>query len=449
MITYNNRTWLGSLFHLEGTVIPHIYMPVAFIMAWSALVYSAQCRFPEILSGWHMKTPFVLLGKFVSFFLIFRTNGAYRRYWNSNSVLKDVQVASRELHQQYIVYVKGGREAENEKDRVEWEALAMRCKTDATRYLLAFCAAFKLHSRMAFDGYMRGRIDAGMIEQIMIDRARLRGLLTSEEFEIVDSLLRIEHSPVSSMSGGTNYPVSTEVSGRACHIILYFLFCLGRDTAIYAKEWGWLERCLNLADVHCALLMRAFEAMDQNICTPLPLPYGHLCKTLMFTFLLAFPFCLNNLSNGLICNVLTPVIIAIAMFGMESISMEIEDPFGDDPNDFAVMRIITAIESSMYETMLCRNEPACDNFVWVQAPEDYRQCAQFVALASEQGAVYAMAPGCSPAQYRPVAFPDRVSASPLNVHLSSFVNAKTSKSTGASGARLWQYDKWSWKVEPA
>merc|ERR1719428_2590784 len=142
-------------------------MPVFFIMAWSTIVYSAQSRFPDILTGWHMKTPFVLLGKFVSFFLIFRTNGAYSRYWASNGVLKDVQVASRELHQQYIVYVKGGREADNEKDREQWEALAMRCKTDATRYLLAFCAAFKLHSRMAFEGYLQGAIDPEIAEQIM------------------------------------------------------------------------------------------------------------------------------------------------------------------------------------------------------------------------------------------------------------------------------------------
>lgn len=294
---------------------------------------------------------------------------------------------------------------------------------------------------------MQGSIRSFDFEQIMTDRARLRGLLTTEEFEIVDSLIRIDYTPITDMTGETSYTVSTEVTGRPCHLILYFLFSLGRDCAVFAKEWGFLERCLNLGDGKCALLMRAFEAMDQNICTPLPLPYGHLCKTLMFTFLLAFPFCLNEPENGLICNVLSPVIIAIAMFGMESISMEIEDPFGDDPNDFAVMRIIAAIESSMYETMVCRNEPACDNFVWVQAPHDYADCHQFMALASEQGALYEMSRGCSPGQYRPVAFPDRVAAPPLNAHLSSFVGAKTSKSTGPSGNRLWQYDKWSWTVD--
>lgn len=441
MITYNNRTWLGSLFHIEGTVLPHIKVPVAFIAAWSASVYIAQCRFP-VLAGWDMKVPFVLLGKFVSFFLIFRTNGAYRRYWSSNSVLKEIQVATRELHQQYIVYVKGGREADNEKDRVEWESLAMRAKTDATRYLLAFCAAFKLHSRMAFEGYMRGSIDGEVVGQVDIDRARLRGLLTEEEFELVDDLLRIEHTPKrDAMTGEEEYAVSTEISGRACHLILYFLFCLGRDAAVCAKEWGFLERCLNLADGKCGLLMRAFEEMDQNICTPLPLPYGHLCKTLMFTFLLAFPFCLNDMENGLICNIIAPVIIAVAMFGMESISMEIEDPFGDDPNDFAVMRIITAIESSMWETMLCRNEPACANFIWVQAPQEYHDCRQFIALADEQRAVYQMAPGCSPARYRPVAITDPA-------HISSVLQTRTSKSSGPSGNRLWQYDKWSWDLVP-
>lgn len=441
MIVYNTRTWLGSIFHWRGTVLPHIWAPTLCIALYAAGVYILQLCVPLLQEKLDIEPSFVLLGKFVSFFLVFRTNGAYHRYWSSNDVLKGVQVASRELHQQFIVYIKGGRLAKSDKDRHEWEVLATRCKTDATRLILAFCVAFKLHSRMALDGYLKGEIEQDMWDQIRIDRVRLRGLLTKEEFHIVDTLLRIDQSPQASCWNGVTYNVSTEIKGRPCHIMLYFLFCLGRDAALFAKTWGWLERSLNLADVHHAILMRCFEAMDQNICTPLPLPYGHLCKMLMFTFLLAFPFCLNKMENGIIVCVITPVIIAAAMFGMESISMEIEDPFGDDANDFAVMRIITAIESSMFETMLCRNEPATQNFMWVRAPEDYQDCNTFLCLASEHRAVLEMNPACTAALYQPVAFPGR------QVPSGSGSQAREI-GCGASGPALWHYDLWSWKAPP-
>lgn len=282
------------------------------------------------------------------------------------------------------------------------------------------------------------------MEQIQVDRARLRGLLTEDEFRILDNCLRIDYTPQPAVVPGiraeATYNVSTRPLGRACHVLLYFLFCLGRDTAIFAKEWGWLERCLNLADVHVALLMRAFEAMDQNITTPLPLPYCHLCKTLMFSFLLAFPFCLNRVQSGLLICTITPCIIATAMFGMESISMEIEDPFGDDLNDFAVMRIVSSIEDSMYETMVCRNDPATENFVWIQPPPMYKDCSQFLALGSEQSSLFGMCPGAHTVPVRPLSMPERTAPSAIEHGIGG-----AQFPAGASGSKLWRYNEWTWK----
>merc|ERR1712196_594113 len=100
--------------------------------------------------------------------------------------------------------------------------------------------------------------------------------------------------------------------------------------------------------------MRAFEEMDQNITTPLPLPYCHLCKWLMSLYLFFYPIACSLPEEGVLINTLTAVVIAIAMFGIEAISMEIEDPFGDDDNDFDVMRIVCGIEDSLYEALVLK-----------------------------------------------------------------------------------------------
>merc|ERR1719387_2618574 len=162
-----------------------------------------------------------------------------------------------------------------------------------------------MHSRMAFDGYMRGSIDSDVLTQVKLDRARLRALLTMEEFEKVDKLLMIsdmdgEHKK--RCCGDAEVTVGTEICGRICHSLLYFMFCLNRDVSVFTKDWGWLERVLNLADGRVSLLMRSFEEMDQNISTPLPLPYQHLCKMLTCLFVLTFPMVMNNPEDGILVN---------------------------------------------------------------------------------------------------------------------------------------------------
>jgi len=443
MIVYDSRSWCGSLFHVRGTVIPHIWIPTTFIAFWCAGVYHAQLRWPEHLVGFEIEGSFVLFGHFVSFLLIFRSNNAYQRYWHSNDCLKAIQVSCRELHQQYMIYIKGALKGKDDEQKAKWKVKGTRCKTDATRYVLAFCIAFKMHSRMAFDGYMSGSIDNDTMEQVLMDRARLRGVLVEEEFEVIDSMLRVDLEGITKCAD-TTFAVSTEVNGRACHAILYFLLCLGRDAAMFAQQWGWLERCLNTADAHVSNMMRAFEEMDQNICTPLPLPYGHLCKILLLTFMLAFPFCINKPMNGLVISVIVPMVISLAMFGMESISMEIEDPFGDDANDFNVMRIISALESNMYETMLCRCDPAADNFMWVKAPEDYADCTQFLCLVSAQDALLEMLPACKLTPYKPLAFPDYQPKAARRRDPFSQHDRGPQTHEHLSGPRLWRQGSWSW-----
>jgi len=392
MIVYNHNTWLGSLNRIEGTVLGCVSLPLLCCGCWAAAVHVLSDRYPDTfeVSGDFTNTH-KMLGGFVSFFLIFRTNQAYSRYWHCNETLKLVQIATRELHSQFIIYIKGGLAADGEPQKeYDFEQTAVKAKVDATRYIVAYCVAWKLHSRIAYDGYCGGVIDADKKEQVEFDRGRLRGLLTSEEFAIIDNMLLIGDEPC----GEDAYPVSTEAACRACHVLVFFLRSLvGRVSVAAQKGWGWFERCMNLSDGFVTILMRAFEEMDQNVATPLPLPYCHLCKWLMGIYLSIYPIACGVPSQGLVVNVATTVAVALAMLGIEAISMEIEDPYGDDANDFDTMRIIGAIEDSLYEVLILKGGEEASYFTWVQAPEQYKQCDRFLSLRSEVRATVQRMPG--------------------------------------------------------
>lgn len=395
MIIYESRTWLGPLTHWLGTVLPEVAVPIVCVAIWSYVVYVAQLNHPYLAIN--VGNGDKILGAFVTFFLVFRTNQAYRRYWNSNNVLRELALNCRELHQQFIVYTKGGQRAKK-KDVDSWERLATTAKTDATRLLLAFCVTFKMHSRMAYDGYMLGEIEAEKKQQVDFDVARLRGLLSLQEWTIVKNMVRISDKPTYTMTPTgpvETYEVETSIHSRASHAIVFWLRNLINLISLNAKGWGWVERSLNLSDGSLQRLLKAFEAMDQNICTPLPLPYCHLCKCLMFTYVIFYPVVGVTPEQGLVANITIPCIISLAMFGLEVISMEIEDPFGEDPNDFDVMRIISSIEGSIFEMMRDRNDPAFANFAKMHAPAEYTDCDYFIALRSERSAVIGLMPGCS------------------------------------------------------
>jgi len=341
---------------------------------------------------------FHIYAGFTSFFLIFRTNQSNHRYWVSNDCLKEVQVSVRELHRQFICYIKGGVMLRGEKDsrEEEWEHLGKTAKTDATRYLVAYLIVFKMHARMAFEGYMLGEIDENVMLQLNFDRARLRGLLSREEFAVIDMMMRIDPTPFCRLVKGRTrwfWSVSTESACRGGHIIIFFLRCLACSCCHAREEWGWMERCLNLSDVMIGHLMRAFEAMDQNITTPLPLPYCHLMKVMMFVFIILYPVVGIGNEDGRFMKSLVTLAISSAMLGLESISMEIEHPFGDEANDFDTMRIIAAVEGSMWDIMICRNDPAQASFDWIQPPEEYNKCGQFLCLREQVQDVLDMMPG--------------------------------------------------------
>ena len=88
---------------------------------------------------------------------------------------------------------------------------------------------------------------------------------------------------------------------------------------------------------------KSFDFIDQVLLTPLPLPYAHLQNSLVLIYLCLFPFYID-IADGWMANVLFPTVAAAALFGITSTSREIENPFGDDANDFDTLELINQLE---------------------------------------------------------------------------------------------------------
>jgi putative membrane protein len=123
--------------------------------------------------------------------------------------------------------------------------------------------------------------------------------------------------------------------------------CKSRPTLVHA----WLGRAF-MAAVHDGALseMRlvpietnltsladSWGAAERIARTPIPFAYAQHIKTFLIVFTFTAPFALVDSMKWL--TPLASALVAFALFGIDEIGVEIEQPFGRDPNDLPLERI--------------------------------------------------------------------------------------------------------------
>jgi predicted membrane chloride channel (bestrophin family) len=102
-------------------------------------------------------------------------------------------------------------------------------------------------------------------------------------------------------------------------------------------------------DETLGLFSDAFGGCERIRSTPVPFAYAHHIKLLVFLFCYTVPFVMVD-SMGWITPIAT-AIVCFGLFGIDEIGVEIEDPFGTDPNDLPMERLIEHLEVSTREIL--------------------------------------------------------------------------------------------------
>lgn len=130
-----------------------------------------------------------------------------------------------------------------------------------------------------------------------------------------------------------------------------------RSNRIVMQLGEWLARKYQdgkMSDIIFSLIDKRLNEMTyvQGCCeriasTPIPFAYVLILKRTVYLFCTVLPFALVD-----DLNYLTPfvtVFISYTFLAMESVAEEIEDPFGQAPNDLALNAICTTIEINLLE----------------------------------------------------------------------------------------------------
>ena len=74
--------------------------------------------------------------------------------------------------------------------------------------------------------------------------------------------------------------------------------------------------------------------------TPTPFPFVQVARTILYCYLLTLPIFISEDFNPM--NVISMFFAVYGLFGLEVVSDEIGDPFGDDDNDIEINKMMKA-----------------------------------------------------------------------------------------------------------
>eukprot|EP01060_Flectonema_neradi_P005207 TRINITY_DN13455_c1_g1_i1.p1 TRINITY_DN13455_c1_g1~~TRINITY_DN13455_c1_g1_i1.p1 ORF type:complete len:441 (+),score=66.51 TRINITY_DN13455_c1_g1_i1:64-1323(+) len=244
----------------------------------------------------------------VSFLLVFRCSNSYGRYWEGRGLLGQLTFNTREINTKCVCYA-GDPALANTIRR-----LSIACMKMVNLTVAAFW-------------------DKVSDPDFTWDYTSVSEHLTAEEIEHLNSL----------------------ASGQP----LYLLMLMRREIAEAGNE-GKLsqlqcfEMSQDLASIHTV-----WNAMMKITSTPVPFPWMHLTKFILygFTFTLTFPAV--TAMKWVAIPFMT--LISFMLFGLAAMGDEMEDPFGDDVNDFDLAKfeknVVTDVSNLVLKTVKPSKKP--------------------------------------------------------------------------------------------
>lgn len=269
---YDKSDWGRSLFNRKDSIVHSISSRILIFLVWSTVIVLIDTLWlkPSDVSLRINSTAHIIVGTFLSLLLVFRTNASYDRWWEGRRQWGNINNECRNFARTASVFLKDD------------PALLTRI----------------LHWTMALPwAIMNNLHDTKGL-------GAAKDLLPQDE---VDEVMRSNHVPLA-------------VSRMMSQLLLE------------ANRKGLISDYVQMAiDQNVQLLVDAFGACERIHKTPLPVAYVLHLRRALVLYIYTLPFAL--LSAFRWETIPAMFLIGGILFGIEEIGVEIEDPFGKDPND--------------------------------------------------------------------------------------------------------------------
>ncbi|MDX1976760.1 MAG: bestrophin family ion channel [Pseudanabaenaceae cyanobacterium bins.68] len=285
--------WFRIALQLRGSVVQAILPRTALCSLFGLLIYVIHRQGINLhFTVLSSLIPNIVLG----LLLVFRTNTAYERFWEGRKAWGSLVNTVRNLARSILVSVQ----VANQQERLQ--------KIAALKLLPGFAIALKQHLRHAHPNQ------------------ELAGLLSVDQFA---ELLEMHNPPLT--------------------LALWLQTYL--DQQAQTQKLEPLQLVI-MVQMICQMV-DALGVCERIQKTPIPLAYAIHLRQLLMLYCLALPFQMVEQLD-----IFTPVIVGLISFtllGIEEIGLQIEDPFGHDPNDLPLDQICQTMVMNINDLILQRD----------------------------------------------------------------------------------------------
>lgn len=279
------KQWFKTALQVKGSVLEAIYPRVLSSGLFGFLISILYyIKLPVSQPILGSVIPSIVLG----LLLVFRTNTAYERFWEGRKIWGSIVNNVRNLARQIWVSI----EEKSPEDK--------KSKIAALKLLVAFAVATKLH--------LRGEPVNSELEELMLPSRY--------------SKLKVMNNPP--------LEVAFWIGDYLQH--QYHHNCLN------TYQLTSIQELVNS-------LVDNLGACERILKTPMPLAYAIHLKQLLLIYCYLLPFQVVQ-SLGW-WTALIVALISFTLFGIEAIGLEIENPFGYDPNDLPLDAICNTMKRNI------------------------------------------------------------------------------------------------------
>jgi putative membrane protein len=289
LIVRPRPSFIQLLFITRGSIVSEIMGHVVAMAAVAVVIVLAHQTWPNAVPSFG-GAPFALVGIALSIFLGFRNNACYDRWWEARRLWGEMIAVARNLARQTLVL-------------------------DGTP-----------------DASVRARL---LYMQIGFSRSLARSLRKSAgDFSGVAAFLPVED--LGAVEHSRNRPDA-------------ILRLMGRELAALRARGAISDIIFQTLDQSVARLALVQAGCERIHNTPVPFAYTLLLHRTAYIFCLLMPFGFaDSLGWG------TPfasALTAYCFFGLDALSVHLEEPFEDNPNGLALAAMSQTIEINLREAL--------------------------------------------------------------------------------------------------
>jgi len=306
-----------------------IHVDIAIPMLLHAIFAVLVVWFDERIS-YSLRLPTTVvpsLSIVVGLILVFRNSTSYDRFWKGQNELTMIETSIRNLTRSFLTCSYASNKPDPSPDeRADTE--------DVIRILLAFAYAVKTHLRQEWGKTVPSLLheDGGTLARLVSGDPSTKPP-AQEDF---DDLL--PRGTQSFEEHGLGFPMQISIAIEA-------YIKRGHDRGwFHAPQASQLTVQLNNA-------VQAFSSMETIRTTPIPVGYLIHIRQVLALYACALPFAM--VADMGWWTVLVVTLITFALYGIEGISAQLEDPFGYDKND---IKMDGVVEDLRVEVMVMLDE---------------------------------------------------------------------------------------------